>query len=81
MTQTVQDLVDILARDAQRALTDYERARQDDHEPGMDARAQHLAGLRVGLGRVLAWRDGVTGEGVVSAFNRGRDYQDAQGVR
>lgn len=72
----LQQLIDLLAEDAQRVLARHEAARVARDDGGTALTAGELQGLRIGLGRVLAWRDGLPPEGVVTAFNRGRDYQD-----
>ncbi|HEY9368933.1 hypothetical protein [Streptomyces sp.] len=72
----IQELIDTLAADAQRVLAEYEAAQTAGYDRGTDLTARELQGLRIGLGRILAWRDGLPAEHVVSAFNRGRDYQD-----
>lgn len=71
-----QQLIDAIVDDAQRDLAAYDRAHAADDERAMDLTSHRLAGTRVALGRALAWRDGDELDGVVSAFNRGRDFQD-----
>lgn len=77
----IQELIDTLAADAQQSLVEHEAERAADDQRGMDLTARELQGLRAALGRVLAWRDGLPAEHVVSAFNRGRDYQMADNKR
>ncbi|MEU7857878.1 hypothetical protein [Nonomuraea sp. NPDC049141] len=72
----LQRLIDQLATDAQQTLAAYEEAHAAKYERGKDLASQRLQGLRVALGRALALQAGVPPEGVVTAFNRGRDYQD-----
>ena len=72
----IQELIDTLAADAQRVLAEYEAAQASGYDRGTDLTARELQGIRTALGRVLAWRDGIPAEHVVSAFSRGRDYQD-----
>ena len=73
----IQELIGQLAANAQRVLAEYEAAQAVGYDRGTDLTARELQGLRTALGRVLAWRDGLPAEQVVSAFNRGRDYQEA----
>ncbi|HUR74469.1 MAG TPA: hypothetical protein VMZ00_09335 [Sporichthya sp.] len=77
MVQDLQELIGRLAADAQQVLAEYEAVQAAQDQRGMELTSQRLQGSRIALGRALAWRDGIpVAEGVVSAFNRGRDYQD-----
>jgi hypothetical protein len=85
MSTDVQALIDILTSDADRALADLQEVEQAEgpwtyaRVAVVNSRGQQLQGLRVALGRVLAWRDGIGPEHPVDAFYRGRDYQDQHG--
>lgn len=71
-----QQLIDTLTEDARRDLAEYERALTIGGGRSIDLAAHRLMGSRVALGRALAWRDDLPAEGVVTAFARGRDFQD-----
>lgn len=79
-TPDLEQVIDALAHEAQRALARANKADHYGNDRSASEAVQYMQGLRVGLGWALALRDGQPITDEITAFSRGRDYQDSLGT-